>query len=218
MYVSFELLGGQAGNKFVLNTLSNQKFAESNLMYGDMNAPALSLDGTLKNEFVELGYELNIPMAYAYDVLSKRSRITMTVKTPSGDVITKETPKEYKLVFDKAGKYSVQYDVSDGNRNSFTYEFSYRVLDKEPPVITIDGKYKESYSGKVQVLTATVSDNNDNQEKATITILLEKSDLTYSIVEAGETLSLQKGKYAISYFAMDADGNVAYIRYEFEVK
>ncbi len=215
VYVSFELLGGQSGNRFVLTSLSNQKFAESNLMYGDMNAPALSLEGTLKNEFVELGSELDIPMVYAYDVLSRKSRITMTVTTPSGNVITKETPKEYKLVFNKAGKYSVQYDVADGNRNSFTYEFSYRVLDKQPPEISVDGEYKQSYSGKVKVLSATVKDDT---EMASLTILLEKSDLTYTVVEAGETLTLQKGKYAIAYFAMDSDGNVTYARYEFEVK
>ena len=217
VYVSFELIGGQSGNRFVLNTLSNQKFASSNLAYGDMGAPALALEGTLKDEFVELGSELDVPMAYAYDVLSSRSRITMTITAPNGDVITKESPRAYKLVFDKAGKYSVKYDVSDGNRNSFTYEFNYRVLDKQPPVITVDGEYKQSYSGKVKVLSATVSDNDD-ASAVTLTILLEKSDLTYTVVESGKTLSLKKGKYAISYFATDADGNVTYARYEFEVK
>lgn len=71
--MSFELVGGQSGNRFVLNTLSNQKFASSNLAYGDMGAPALALEGTLKDEFVELGSELDVPMAYAYDVLSSKA-------------------------------------------------------------------------------------------------------------------------------------------------
>lgn len=100
----------------------------------------------------------------------------MTITTPNGDVITKESPRAYKLVFDKAGKYSVKYDVSDGNRNPFTYEFNYRVLDKQPPVITVDGEYKQSYSGKVKVISATVSDNDD-ASAVTLTILLENPTL-----------------------------------------
>lgn len=218
-YVSFELVGGQAGNKLILNTLSNQKFAQMNLGFGDMCAPALALNGNLESVFVELGSELNIPMAYAYDVICRRSSIKMTVRTPDGEVLSGANPQEYKLAFSKAGKYIVSYAVSDRNRNSTVYEFVYRVLDKQAPEIELSGSYSKSYSGKVKVLAATVSDNNDNSDsKAVSYIMLEKQDLTYSVVAAGDTLELAKGKYAIVYYAFDSDGNFTIARYEFEVK
>ena len=218
-YVSFELVGGQAGNKLILNTLSNQKFAQMNLGFGDMCAPALALNGNLESVFVELGLELNIPMAYAYDVICRRSSIKMTVRTPDGEVLSGANPHEYKLAFSKAGKYIVSYAVSDRNRNSTVYEFVYRVLDKQAPEIELSGSYSKSYSGKVKVLAATVSDNNDNSgSKAVSYIMLEKQDLTYSVVAAGDTLELAKGKYAIVYYAFDSDGNFTIARYEFEVK
>lgn len=218
-FVSFELAGGQVGNKLVLNTLSNQKFAQMNLGFGDMCAPALALKGELKSEFVELGTELNIPMAYAYDVICRRSSIKMTVRTPDGDVLSGVNPQEYKLNFSKAGKYVISYAVSDRNRNSTVYEFVYRVLDKQAPEIKLDGSYAKSYSGKVKVLAATVSDNNDDSDnKAVSYVMLEKSDLTYTVVAVGDTLDLKKGKYAIVYYAFDSDGNFTIARYEFEVK
>ncbi len=218
-YVSFELEGGQVGNKLILNTLSNQKFAQMNLAYGDMCVPALALNCELKSEFVELGTELNIPMAYAYDVICRRSSIKMTVRTPDGDVLSGVAPQEYKLNLSKAGKYTISYAVSDRNRNSTVYEFIYRVLDKQAPEIKLDGQYSKSYSGKVKVLTATVSDNNDDSDKKAVSyIMLEKQDLKYSVVTAGDTLNLSKGKYAIVYYAFDSDGNFTIARYEFEVK
>ncbi len=203
----------------ILNTLSNQKFAQMNLGFGDMCAPALALNGNLESVFVELGSELNIPMAYAYDVICRRSSIKMTVRTPDGEVLSGANPHEYKLAFSKAGKYIVSYAVSDRNRNSTVYEFVYRVLDKQAPEIELSGSYSKSYSGKVKVLAATVSDNNDNLgSKAVSYIMLEKQDLTYSVVAAGDTLELSKGKYAIVYYAFDSDGNFTIARYEFEVK
>lgn len=218
-YVSFELVGGQAGNKLILNTLSNQKFAQMNLGFGDMCAPALALNGGLKSEFVEPGTELTIPIAYAYDVFCRRSSIKMTVRTPDGDILSGANPQEYKLNFSKAGKYVISYAVSDRNRNSTVYEFVYRVLDKQAPEIKLDGSYAKSYSGKVKVLAATVSDNNDNSDNNAVSyVMLEKSDLTYSVVAADDTLELSKGKYAIVYYAFDSDGNFTIARYEFEVK
>lgn len=219
VYVSFELVGGQSGNKFVLNTCSNQKFAASNLAYGDMSEPALALEGVLQDAFIDIGTQMEIPMAYAYDVLSYKSNITMTIETPDGEVLRKVSPRAYTLVFDKAGKYSVKYDVSDGNRNQFTYEYKFRVLDKVPPVITVNGEYRETYSqkDKIKVLIASVEDNN-GESGATLSVMLENPDLTLSIVNFDDSLSLGKGKYAIMYFATDSDGNVTYKRYAFEVK
>lgn len=217
--VKFELVGGQSGNKFVLNTLSNQKFADINLIYGDMIAPALSLKGELKNAFMELGSTVNVPMAYAYDVLSNKSSIYMTVRTPDGDLYTKAAPVAFELQLTKSGKYIVSYTVSDKNRNSFTYEYVYNVLDKQAPEIDLEQEYQQSYSGKVTVISATVSDNNDSAStKASLYILLENPDLSYDIVAANQTLTLSKGKYAILYYAMDADGNLTMVRRAFEVK
>ncbi len=217
--VSFELVGGQSGNKLVVNTLSNQKFSTVNLAYGDMTSPVLALKGELETSFKDLGDVVQVPMAYAYDVLCAKSSIKMTVQTPDGTQLSSVAPQEYELVLSKPGKYVVSYAVTDKNRNSFTYEFVYRVLDTEPPVITVNGEYQKTYSGKVKVVGASVSDNCDTAESKTgLYILLANPDLTYDILSEGQTLNLTKGQYAIVYFAMDTDGNTTLVRYEFEVK
>ncbi len=217
--VKFELVGGQEGNKFVLNALSNQKFADINLIYGDMSAPALSLKGELKNAFTDLGTTVQVPMAYAYDVLCNKSTITMSVRTPDGELYNKVAPQSFDLELTKSGKYIISYTVADKNRNSFTYEYVYNVLDRQPPEIALEQAYQAEYRGKVTVLAAMVTDNNDSDTvKASLCILLENPDLSYDVVSANQTLTLSKGKYAILYYAMDADGNLTILRYAFEVK
>ncbi len=215
--VDFELVGGESGSKFVLDTLSNQGFSQTALSYGDMASPQLSLMGELKSRYANLNETVNIPMAYAYDVLANKSNIAMTVKKPDGKtLLNRVTPQEYSFTCDKPGKYIVTYTMSDQNSNSSTKSFTFTVLDQEAPTLIVNGTYQDTYNGKVEVLEYTASDNI--QEGLKSKVFLEYGDMHMVEVKPKDKLDLENGKYAIIYFVRDNDGNTAYQRFEFTVK
>ncbi len=217
--VRFSLDGGEADTKLVLCGISNQKLAQQNLAYGDMAAPAISVLGELKSKYAALNDVIEIPMVYAYDVLSANATIKMTVTTPDGTVLDKVTPQTYTLNLNKAGKYQVSYQMSDKNRNSMTQVYEFTVLDEVAPTITLNGTYKTEYKGSVNVLEATIADNNDSAtQKVNFMVFIQPTSMKLTKVEMGETLNLSAGKYNIVYYAIDADGNTTIAKYTFKVK
>ena len=215
--VDFELVGGKKGDKFVLDTLGNQSFSRIALPYGDMASPQLSLMGELKSRYVNLNETVNIPMAYAYDVLASKSNIVMTVKKPDGKaLLNRVAPQEYSFVCDKPGRYVVSYMMSDQNNNSSTKTYTFTVLDQEAPTLSVNGNYKDTYTGEVEVLEYSVSDNISEGLKSKV--FLEYKDMHMVEVKPKDKLNLENGKYAIIYFVKDNDGNTAYQRFEFVVK
>ena len=106
--------------------------------------------------------------------------------------------------------------MSDQNNNSSTKTYTFTVLDQEAPTLSVNGNYKDTYTGEVEVLEYSVSDNISEGLKSKV--FLEYKDMHMVEVKPKDKLNLENGKYAIIYFVKDNDGNTAYQRFEFVVK
>lgn len=217
--VSFQVLGGNAGDLFVLDTVSNQRFTTIHLENGEVMAPAIAMENELSSMVVKVGDVIHIPYAYAYDVLDNFAEIRMSIYDAEGTiVINNALPMEYDLTITKYGTYSLVYTVSDSKFNTDRVRYTFVVQDNVAPTITLNGSYNDSYKQKdgITVIGATATDNNN--DVAGLFIWLEYSDLKTVTVTEGQHLTLAAGKYTIVYYAMDGDGNATILKYEFEVK
>ena len=217
--VSFQVSGGNAGDVFVLDTVSNQRFTTIHLENGEVMAPAIAMESELSSMVVKVGDTIHIPYAYAYDVLDNLAEIRMSVYDSEGTAIVNNMlPTEYDLTITKYGTYSLVYTISDSKYNTEKVRYTFVVQDNVAPTISLNGSYNDSYKQKdgVTVIGATATDNNN--DVVGLVIWLEYSDLKTVVVSQGQHLSLAAGKYTIVYYAMDGDGNATIQKYEFEVK
>ena len=217
--VSFQVIGGNTGDVFVLDTVSNQRFTTIHLENGEVMAPAIAMESELSSMAVKVGDTIHIPYAYAYDVLDNLAEIRMYVYDSEGTAIVNNMlPTEYDLTITKYGTYSLVYTVSDSKYNTEKVRYTFVVQDNVAPTISLSGSYNDSYKQKdgVTVIGATATDNNN--DVVGLVIWLEYSDLKTVVVSQGQHLSLAVGKYTIVYYAMDGDGNATIQKYEFEVK
>lgn len=214
--VLFEV-NGKANGVFILGEVSNQGFTSVHLRKGEKVAPMIAFEGSFGSTSVAKGSTVTVPMAYAYDVFDAASTVFMSVSTPSGNYLKKKiTAQEYSFKADEYGIYYVSYDVKDskGNRNTLNYLIV--VSDDVPPVLTVSGSYAETYKEKVTILSATATDNVNGE--LSVTVWIEKKDMTTREVQMGETVALEAGKYKIVYYAMDKKGNFAVERFEITVE
>ncbi len=217
--ISFQVLGGNTGDVFVLDTVSNQRFTTIHLENGEVIAPAIAMEDELSSMVVKVGDTIHIPYAYAYDVLDNFAEIRMSIYDSEGTaVVNNMLPMEYDLTITKYGTYSLVYTVSDSKYNTERVRYTFVVQDDVAPTISLNGSYSDSYKQKdgVTVIGATATDNNN--DVVGLVIWLEYSDLKTVVVSQGQHLSLAAGKYTIVYYAMDGDGNATIQKYEFEVK
>ena len=217
--VSFQVSGGNTGDVFVLDTVSNQRFTTIHLENGEVMAPAIAMESELSSMVVKVGDTIHIPYAYAYDVLDNLAEIRMSVYDSEGTAIVNNMlPTEYDLTITKYGTYSLVYTVSDSKYNTEKVRYTFVVQDNVAPTISLNGSYSDSYEQKdgVTVIGATATDNNN--DVVGLVIWLEYSDLKTVVVSQGQHLSLAAGKYTIVYYAMDGDGNATIQKYDFEVK
>ena len=215
--VTFTVKNGKSNGALLLGKVSNQGLTSVHLGDGEKIAPMIAFDGAFGSMSVEKDSEVLIPTAYVYDVFDGQSMATMSIMAPNGEYLKKNvSTAECKFTASEYGIYYVSYDVRDLKGNRDTINYLIVVSDNIAPALTVNGTYQSEYKGEVTVLSATATDNVDGE--LPVTIWIEKSDKTTREVQAGETVSLEKGTYKIVYYAMDENGNFAVQRFEIKVK
>ncbi|MBQ8428992.1 MAG: hypothetical protein IJX30_02735 [Clostridia bacterium] len=215
--VSFTVTNGKENGAFILGKVSNQGFTSVHLGKGEKIAPMIAFDGSFGSASVQKDGEVIVPKAYVYDVFDGQSTASISVMTPSGEYLLRNaTTDEYTFTASEYGIYYVSYSVRDSKGNRDTLNYLIVVSDDVAPTLTIEGSYQTEYKSKVKICSATAMDNVDGE--LPVTIWIEKTDKTTREVQAGETVSLEKGNYKIVYYAMDENGNFAVKRFEILVK
>ena len=215
--VTFAVKNGRVNGAFVLGKVSNQGLTSVHLSNGEKIAPMIAFDGAFGSMSVEKDSEVVIPTAYVYDVFDGQSMATMSVVTPNGEYLQKNVDTTARsFTASEYGIYYVSYNVRDSKGNRDTLNYLIVVSDNVAPTLTVNGTYKSEYKDKVTVLSAAATDNVDGE--LSVTVWIEKADKTTREVQAGETVSLEKGTYKIVYYAMDENGNFAVQRFEIKVK
>ena len=204
-----------------ISKVNNQSFSA---MKNDIIEPEISTR-TMRGEMLQ-GDEVEILPLYASDVVDPYVNFKMKVTDSDGEVVTAtdgilldgcDTGRSYKIVLEKFGQYSVNYEVTDSAGWTTFYSYALNVGETEPPTITLSGVVTSGTVGDtIKVATATVADNADSG-LTYVCYLKTPSSVFYKLVE-GENVyegfvAKEKGTYNVYYYAIDSVGNYTIVSY-----
>ncbi|MBQ8725961.1 MAG: hypothetical protein IJY84_02530 [Clostridia bacterium] len=208
---------GVNGAHFVLNRVSNQGFTSIHLGKGERIAPMIAFDSAFGAGSAQKDSIVKVPKAYAYDVFDSKAYVNMSIVAPNGEFLAKDlSANAFEFTANEYGIYRVTYEVKDSKGNKSNTNYLIVVTDDVAPTVKVNGEYEEEYRGSVKVLSATATDNVDGE--LTVKVWIEKSDMTTREVGMEQTVTLEKGEYVITYYAMDKNGNFAVKRFKIKVK
>lgn len=234
VYVSFNLSNLTNPAKVSLVFINNQSFKTS--IVKDNAGPQIITDGDL-NWANELGAEITVPQAKAFDVLSYVSSLLLTVIDADGNVIinNEDATLEHKITLSKYGNYRISYNSKDGNNRTSSRSFAICCIENEVPQLTVNFTPKSEYSVGSTFNLPSYS-FTDNSLNCTLDILLylpsgqgiaiEHADMVDGVVTTTNYLDLDHyssdlvksrnsfkfyvaGKYTLRYLVVDAYGNIA---------
>lgn len=213
--IQFKVNDASEGDVFLLNQISNQQLTTQVLNYGDTRAPYIGFQTPLSSGIYKLGDVVSIPKAYAYDVLNSTATTLLSLANPKGEYILRNVePFAFDLPLSSYGVYYVSFSCTDGNGQTSSYGYRLVVSDDVAPEIYTNASYQESYSGKVYIYKAKAYDNVDGN--IDVIAILRGPDGDARLVTMGQEATLElKGKYTLTYLAMDQEGNVATKVYRF---
>ena len=184
----------------------------------------------------ELGEEITISQAKAYDVLSYVEYLSVTMTDSAGNKIldNADASKDYKVTLSKYGNYRIEYSSRDGNGRTSIRSFTICCIENEKPELTVNLTTKDEYSvGYVFALPTYSFD--DNSKNCTLDIslylpsgqgiaiehaemrdgevykenYLDVDHYSSDLVQNNNSIKLyMAGKYILRYLVVDAYGNV----------
>lgn len=219
----FELTSGGEG-QFAILQIGNQMFTANNSEegYSDVSAPEIVLNGEVESLQIGIGETVNVPAAYAYDVLCGITGVTVRVTDPSGATVSgfdnAALGEEKTFAADKYGYYVITYTAADENNRVSTSSYYIYVKDTVAPEITISGEVQTDIKAgqKVTFPPATATDNYQDPSLYLLvnlpdgSVVMLSEDRSYTFTEAGT--------YKLSYYAYDSDYNIAVREFVLTVK
>ena len=217
MYVRCELINATAGAGYNVVEVNGHKV---NSMTIDLVAPKIVILGE-KGGTATLGSKRVLPAALAGDTLDPNITFTLTVKSPSQQIVTStdgvrlenvDPTREYEIVIAEIGQYSVHYEASDSFSGQTTPGgYAINVDDTVGPTVTFIGEWKKTAKvGETLIIPEyTLSDNVD-EEKDIV-------KMNSCVAPSGEILDMRNsnsvtftfsGVYIFRIFAMDTAGNI----------
>ena len=191
----------------------------------------------------KLGAQAKIPTAKAYDVLGQIQELSVSIETPSGQILGGGDAREaLTFTLDKAGYYLVTYYAKDSNGNKTSLPYTIFVSDEIAPTLEVKNDLKKEYQvgSEIKIPSYTAKDNGENcyvqvtvilpnnemrlleyNENGKITSLLSKDNELYeNAFKAGDDafVALQKGRYVLRIVAYDEYYNTTVKEIEFLVK
>lgn len=215
VYVNFEVCEIAGNSAVSVAQINNQKLT---FLSGDNVAPMITVNGSCTGTFA-LGDTIVIPSAHAYDVISRIGEVMVEVKNPDGNVVLNDVAdKDYSIVCDRLGEYTVEYRVSEiwivrgveQPGNTKTKMLSFVVANTKAPEIIFDSELPErALAGATLVLPAYRTVSNSSSDEVDVFITVVAPDGKVSTVTDGRVVLEKYGLYQIVYHLRNSDGNVA---------
>ena len=224
VYVKVNVLGFKSGSEIAWKNYGGQVL--SNRDY-DIIAPSIRLSTDYASKY-SINTVAEVYPAMAADVLSPEIYTKMTVKDPSGNVVTdvdglklEDVPfdRSYFINLEMYGSYSVKYSAMDWAEREQDYSFAILVVDDQAPEITLKSgvKGQMKQGDKVTIPKASAKDNVDGT--VDVFVYLVTPGGIINNVNLGQKVTLnEKGVYELRYLAIDAFGNLNIRSYEITVK
>lgn len=205
---------GKTGATFSLKSINRQRFGSA--FVNDNVAPSvyvpMALTKALYNSTVTL------PKASAYDVLANDASLTVTVKSPSGEVVKTtdgtlldgvDGTKEYKIKLTEYGAYRIQYIASDGVNATRSIGYQIAVADTGAPTLKLSDPLPSflKVGETVSLPAVEISDNVSDAEACTCWITV-KHPCGKITAERDSFVPETEGHYEITYSCYDEQGNL----------
>lgn len=231
-YMTVELDGITNKNNASLNIVNLNGQRISNI-YTDNSRPQLSAT-TASGDRLQ-GTEYTIPKVYAGDVLDVVYG-TMSVTAPDGTYAVardgtvigegSDISRDYIIVLEQFGAYTVSYIVTDICGNKLVYEYVLRAADFTAPEVKVVSPETEGNVGKaIKIADIVVTDNKDkalDDFTIYVTVVTPENRSYVLLDENGNSASSftasHAGVYTIVYMVMDSSGNLAETSYKVNVR
>jgi hypothetical protein len=224
MVVRIEVQDVSGKTKLSLRKVNNQGFYTETIgdmkqPFSDYSAPVLTVLGEYKTRY-NLGDNVTLYPATAFDVLKANANLTLTVKKPNGELYYKGSAEaEKKLLLTEYGDWIITYSTHDGN-DWFATEEQYilRAVDNIPPIITGEISLPKQLELNTEYVfpMADVFDNVTQECK--YYVIVSRPDAMREAVVDNKYTFTSKGMYIVTYYAVDDYVNIAQMTFSIWVE
>jgi len=243
VYVSFGFSNPSDLAKASLIFINNQSFKSS--IVKDNAGPQIITDSNL-NWANELGSEITISEASAFDVLSYVDYLYVSMTDSNGNKILDKADAsiDHKVVLNEYGSYRIEYNAKDGNGRTSNRSFTICCVENEKPQLTVNFTPSEYYSvGSTFNLPSYTFDDNSKNCTLDVSLYLPSGqgiaiehcemvdgeiskenylDLDHyseQLVQNSHAVKLyMAGKYTLRYLTIDAYGNMNFKEFVLNVR
>lgn len=223
--------------------INNQSFKTS--IVKDNAGPQIIVDNNL-NWANELGEEVTIAKASAFDVLSYVEYLYVTMTDSKGNKILDKADAsiDYHVVLNQYGSYRIEYSSKDGNGRSSNRSLTICCIENEKPELTVKFT-QQSYYAVGSIFTLPDYTFSDNSKNCTLDVslylpsgqgiaiehnqmidgeiykenYLDLDHYSQQLVQSDKAIKLYMvGIYILRYMAVDAYGNVSLQEFVLEVR
>ena len=209
-------------------TIKMEASGESTLQVTNINSQTfnnLSIDLMLPIIQIPLGYggyysigeTATLNYAIVGDVLSEIVSFSLSVRSPSGLVVTStegvlldnvDPTQNYTIQFVENGYYAIEYKAVDTAGRSATFVYGLTITDEIAPVIGVakDIPTTAKVGEKLTMPKVVGMDNLDGECEVYVVVITP--DLSRKFVKESEFTFTTAGEYQFIYMCMDMDGNV----------
>jgi hypothetical protein len=125
----------------------------------------------------------------------------------------------YEFICEEYGAYEVIFYATDAWGNEASVGYAINIRNTNGPKITLSKAIPQTVSlGTFKIPTVRVTDDLTPTENIVIAVSLRYPDGTCFSVKEKSVKLTQKGKYLLTYLAIDGDGNISFLDSEFTVK
>lgn len=216
VYVGFELENVTSKSGVCVSQINSQRL-NSNVTT-DSIKPDLTINGKYSDLVVEVGTEVTVYSAQAFDVLSEIVTKTVSVmQNKTNPVVANglllqnlSFDREYTFVAKEEGEYTIVYAAYDSAGKMASYSYKITVRNMRPPVISLTVKTIAMKVGEtLQIPTATAQDHQGNSLETYAYLI--RPDYSVRALKGISGIRLNEtGTYRIRYKTTDKDGNSAY--------
>ena len=206
----------EGGAEIVITKISNQLFYSSSFDYGDVVGPALfSKNFRLGNANVGKNYELDVSELSAFDVITGKASVTVTLTSPSGVKVYENTATTTapETVLTEIGVYLLRITAKDSGNVVTNANYRFSVEDGSAPELIVSEELAKTakIGDKIKLPAASCTD----ETAAKVKVVVTRPDGKVDIIEGGANFEVTEyeikraGTYRITYLAEDEYGNVS---------
>ncbi len=224
IYVDYEIAEVTGLAEFFVQSINNQSICYWD---GDFVEPQIFAERT--NGDVAKNTLVTIFGGRAYDVLSNYVSLSLTVKDPSGVVVSSidgvslngscDAGIDYVIKASYYGEYKVEFAAKDLNGNKKTLRYVFSVVDTVAPVIELNTlSVNASLNKTVTVKSCEISDDITAKQNLKLYVFVMSPSAKIQAVIDNGFVAKEKGTYTVYYYCYDEIGNFTIASYNIVVK